>query len=449
MRLRLQLIALATTGLLSCLPLSASEPDYLSYERPTPDNVLDESGTYGETSQGTSVEPAWKRRLRKRAAGLGDFLWKDATILLKPRSYYLDKQRAGSADSEAWAGGGALQYLSGSFRDRLRLGATAYTSQKLYGPADKDGSLLLKPGQNGFSVLGEAYVEAGLTEPVDLRVYRQSLSLPYVNRQDNRMVPNTFEAYTLLDARSARFNYIVSQVTRMKPRDATSFIHMSEAAGADNTDKGLTLLGGRYLFSPHVDIGAINQHSWDVMNTLYAEANAARELTGNLAVRFSAQYTSQKSVGDELIGEFDTAMYGTQLAFSYASAILTLARTSVDTNSEVRSPFGGYPGYTSVQVEDFNRAGEDAWLIGLSYDFSGIGLDGLSGFSNYVLGDTPDSGSGASPDQKELDFTLDYRPGGRLLQGLWIRTRAGFVNRHHAGDINDYRIIVNYSVPLH
>ena len=166
-------------------------------------------------------------------------------------------------------------------------------------------------------------------------------------------------------------------------------------------------------------------------------------------MRRSAQYTSQKSVGDELAGDFDTGMYGTQLAFSYASTIFTLARTSVDTNSEVRSPFGGYPGYTSILVEDFNRAGEDTWLIGLSYDFAAIGLNGLSAFSNYVRGDTPDSGSAASPDQKELDFTLDYRPGWRLLKGLWIRARAGFVNRHHAGDINDYRIILNYSVPLH
>jgi hypothetical protein len=368
MRLRLQHITLAAAGLLSCAPVSASEPDYLSYERPTPDSVLE---------------------------------------------------------------------------------ATLYTSQKLYGPADKGGTLLLKPVQNGYTVLGESYMEARLTETDDLRLYRQSLNLPYVNRQDNRMVPNTFEAYTLLDARSPRFNYIASQITRMKPRDATSFTHMSEAAGADNTDKGLTALVGRYRFSPHVDIGAINHHSRDVMNIFYTEANAAGELAGDFAVRLSGQYTAQKSIGDELIGDFVTGMYGAKLAISYESVILTLARTCVDTNSEVRSPFGGYPGYTSVLVEDFNRAGEDAWLIGISYDFARIGLDGLSAFSNYVRGDTPDSGGAASPDQKELDFTLDYRPGGSLLEGLWIRARAGFVNRHHAGDINDYRIIANYGIPLH
>ena len=32
---------------------------------------------------------------------------------------------------------------------------------------------------------------------------RQSLSLPYVNAQDSRMVPNTFEAYLLWNRMSA------------------------------------------------------------------------------------------------------------------------------------------------------------------------------------------------------------------------------------------------------
>ena len=98
----------------------------------------------------------------------------------------------------------------------------------------------------------------------------------------------------------------------------------------------------------------------------------------------------------------------------------------------------------------FNRAGEDAWLIGLSYTFSRFGLDGLSAFSNFVDSDTPDNGSAASPDQQELDITVDYRFPGELLKGLWIRARAAFVDQDGTGadDINDYRVILNYSIPL-
>ena len=55
-------------------------------------------------------------------------------------------------------------------------------------------------------------------------------------------------------------------------------------------------------------------------------------------------------------------------------------------------------------VESFNRADEDAGLVGASYDFAEIGLPGLSSFLIHAQGDTPDSGSNASPDQRETRY---------------------------------------------
>ena len=448
---QLRLFSLSVSGLIVCLPLLASEPEYISSERPSPDTVLDLDNTMGKAREPKETLPEWERRLMKRATNLKNFFWDDASLLLKPRSYYMDKQRDDSADSEAWALGGALQYRTGLFRGRVRLGTTFYTTQKLYGPSDKEGTKLLKSGQQGFNVLGESYAEVNLTQTADLRLYRQSLSHPYVNKQDNRMVPNTFEAYTLFDDKSPHFNYVLGHITRMKKRTATTFSHMSEAAGADNSNKGLSMIGGRYSLTPLINIGAVNHYSWDVMNIFYTEANAAWKLNDHLALRLSGQYTNQQDIGDHLIGKFDTGMYGIKLAMSYKNATLTLARTAVDNNSKIQSPFGGYPGYASIIVKDFDRAGEDAWLAGLSYDFSRLGLEGLSAFTNYVHGDTPDSGSDATPDQKELDFTIDYQFGKQRFDGLWIRARAAFVDQSGSGaeDINDYRVIVNYSIPLH
>jgi hypothetical protein len=422
-------------------PLSATEPDYRSFEKPAPESALDMDGTF-------SPEPEPEETT---VTNFRNFIWDDASLLLAPRSYYMDSQRDHSNDREAWALGGALQYRTGTFRDRFNLGATVYTSQKLYGPSDKDGTLLLKSGQNGFTVLGEAYAEARLFGATGLRIYRQTLNLPYVNKQDSRMAPNTFEAYTIRDFSSTRLKYIAGHITRMKKRNASSFEHMSEAAGANNTDKGLSMLGALYNFTPNINIGAINYQAWDVMSIFYTEGNAAWEINADTALGVSVQFTDQRSTGDELIGDFETGMAGIKLDASYKNAILTLARTTVDNDANVRIPFGGYPGYASVIVQDFNRAGEDAWLVGLSYKFSRFGLDGLSAFTNFVDSDTPDNGSAASPDQQELDFTVDYRFSGDLLEGLWIRARAAFVDQNGSGadDINDYRIILNYSIPLH
>ena len=79
-------------------------------------------------------------------------------------------------------------------------------------------------------------------------------------------------------------------------------------------------------------------------------------------------------------------------------------------------------------------------------------MPGLSGFVNYAQGNTPDSGSTASPDQRELDITVDYRFQSGLLAGLWLRARAAFLDQDDdlaaAGDVRDYRVILNYELPI-
>ena len=66
----------------------------------------------------------------------------------------------------------------------------------IYAPADKDGTLLLKPAQDPIAVFGEAWAKLRYGEHV-LTGYRQLIDVGYVNPQDNRMVPNTFEAAML------------------------------------------------------------------------------------------------------------------------------------------------------------------------------------------------------------------------------------------------------------
>ena len=52
----------------------------------------------------------------------------------------------------------------------------------------------------------------------------------------------------------------------------------------------------------------------------------------------------------------------------------------------MQSPWSGYPGYTSVQVQDFNRAGENAFMVKASYDFTRLGLEGVTAYTLFVHG---------------------------------------------------------------
>ena len=110
------------------------------------------------------------------------------------------------------------------------MGLEVFGSQKVYGPESRDGTTLLGSGQESYAVLGRAYGEFKY-DNYSATLFRQYIDTPYVNQQDNRMTPNTFEAYIV----RGKYDWVqfgAGYITEIKPRNATSFISMSEQAGA-------------------------------------------------------------------------------------------------------------------------------------------------------------------------------------------------------------------------
>jgi len=452
-RFKLWVILISTTIQISLFIINegmASGPNYIANERPVADSVRNKKYPLEELQPLKKIQPAPVfPGLKQKMKNLPPF-WRDTSVNLRLRSYYFKTDIADTSDKEAWALGGWIGYESGWWKNLLKIGGVGYTSQNLYGPENRDGTLLLKPGQEGFSVLGQAYLRARVAEGVNLRLYRQSIELPYINRDDSRMVPNTFEAYTLDGESIQNIDFIVSHVTKMKTRNSSEFRYMSEVAGFSNTNKGLTMGGASYTFAEDIYIAAINQYSWDLWNTIYAEATALWNLTEKMEIGLSAQYSEQRSVGDELDGEFCTFAFGGAAALSYQGAIVSIAFGSTDDDRRIQRPYGGTPSYVSLMESKFDRAGEDTWRAGLSYDFKFVGIDGLSAFVDYAKGNTPDSGPTASPDQEEFDFTVDYRFKTGLLKHLWLRLRGAFLNQHgpNEQDTLNFRFILNYDFPI-
>src|SRR5262249_60773499 len=110
---------------------------------------------------------------------------------------YFNREKPDGSENEAWAFGGWISYKSGWLLDTFSMGATLYGSAPLYAPSDKDGTLLLKPGQEGYYVPGEAYGALRHKENAILTGYRQLVDQTYINPQDNRMTPYTFQPLTL------------------------------------------------------------------------------------------------------------------------------------------------------------------------------------------------------------------------------------------------------------
>jgi len=383
--------------------------------------------------------------------------FRDTKLDLNFRTCYFYRDKYDDSKSEAWALGGALSYRSGWFLDHFGMGLVLYTSQPLYAPDGRDGTLLLKPGQEGYTVVGQLYARVKLIGDNFINLYRYEYDTPFINKDDSRMTPNTFEGYTFTGAYGGKdgapgFNYGFGYIDKIKPRNSDRFISMSEAAGAD-VNRGVVTGGARVSFQG-LTFGAINYYSSDIINIFYTEGSYKLLVTDRLGVLFSAQFTDQRSVGEDLLKgfPFSTNQVGVKSDISYGGAILTLGYTLTSKGADMQSPWGGYPGYTSVQVQDFNRAGENAFMVKASYDFTRLGLQGVTAYALFVhgWGRVDPSTKASVANENEFDADIQWRPKWKFLKGLWFRVRYANVHQYEApkNTMNDFRVIVNYDFPL-
>ena len=118
-------------------------------------------------------------------------------------------------------------------------------------------------------------------------------------------------------------------------------------------------------------IGAIEYYCEDIINIAYAESKLEVPLADDWKLKFYGQYVDQGSVGNnDLQGHsFSGHQFGLKIDLPVKNALFTAAFTQAWGTANLQNPWSGYPGYTSVQVQDFNRDGEGAFLLRAGYDF--------------------------------------------------------------------------------
>ena len=363
------------------------------------------------------------------------------------RTAYIRQDRTTDIKSEAWAAGGSLSYRSGWLVDTFAVEAEGFTSQPVYKPAGRGGTGLLQLGQDGYSVLGIANAKLR-HRGVVLTGFRQYLDLPYLNRSDSRMTPNTFESVTIAKP-EGKFRFSTGYTWKIKRRTSDEFVSMTKALGLD-VDRGLLHAGAAWRPNEDVYVGAIAGQLHDVYGGVYSEFGFGRQLTPDIHLRLDGQFTYQWDTGADLLGALvdDTWNVGLRTSASWQGFVARLGLMVTGSNGGIYSPFGSNPSYGDMMQRSFTRANEKAVLVSLSYDFSTLGAEGLTVIANVVAGwDGRILGTGPD-DAQELDVTIDYRPQGRF-DGFWLRLRGSWLHEdrfHRHG--TDVRVILRYDFPL-
>jgi outer membrane porin, OprD family len=434
----------------------ASKSTAADEDTPSDTASSDEEETPTSTEQGrTTIDTSFDRTTRRqwiqeerRAA------WHDTTFNAELRNYYFDSDNLNGTQNQAWALGGSLGFKTGYFRNLFNLGATGYTSQQLYGPADKNGSDLLSPNnQHGYTVLGELYSEILLSDDLKGVVGEKGIDTPYLGRNDTRMTPNTFQMATILGSIGGTdgepgWRFGAGWVDKIKERDEVYFVSMAAAAGAPaGVSRGVSVAGVNYT-NGDLNFGGIDYYSSDIINIAYLEIKDAFALTKGLRLQLAAQYTNQSSVGNELLmgHEFSVNQLGFKAELAFLGALVTAAYTTTSSGqTTIQSPWSGVPGYTSVQIENFDRGGESARMLRAAWNIRYV--KGLSAYVLAVHGSQPDVNNQYAQD--EYDANLQWKATSGTLKGLTLLARYGEVSQsgptqHHTEQL---RLIIYYDPP--
>jgi hypothetical protein len=423
-------LVLSAVAILSLNVGRANPPDYLSASRERAENASEEPSPF--------EEPVPQLQGWRLAATNQEPFFRDSIFSVEPRFYY--RYLDDGAVHEAFAAGGAMILTSGWWRDIFQIGIGGYTTQPIATGRDPGGTGLLRNNGDEFSVLGQAWAKLKLG-PAMATLFRQEIDLPFINSDDTRMIPNMFEAYRVDVEPVDILRFGFAYVTREKSKTSAEFRPMSEVAGGPGgIDRGTSVAGLLLGKKDETYIGAINELTWDLLNIAYVEVSRTWEVSDDFQLRGEIQLIDQQSVGDALLGHFATQLYGGTLIASYRSAVLSFAFTSVADGADIRKPFGGTPSFNSIIISDFDRAGENACGIGLSYDFARVGLTGVKLFTDYAHGELP-----ASRREDEINATVDYHVDEGPLKNFWLRLRYAHNWETNRPETQDFRVIINYT----
>ena len=393
---------------------------------------------------GEEILPTLFPALGERLAKLPPFL-ADTRFSIRFRTYYLRKQRESDALSEAWAIGGSLYYRSGWLADTFAAEVEGFASQPLWAPADHGGTGLLTLDQQGYNALGIANARLR-HRGIELIGYRQYLDLPYVNREDNRMTPNTFEALVLAKHDGdLRFN--TGYVWKIKRQTSEKFVSMSEALGLSE-ERGLAFGGVFWEPSPMFDLGAVAVVVPDILAGAYFEAGVIRTIRGDLDARLDTQISYEAPIGDQLLGSelSETWNLGLRGSASWRGLVVRLGGSFTGSGGPILKAYGSSPSYLNLMQRVFDRANEKALLASASYDFSPFGFDTVSFIANFGAGFGGEF-EGRRGDVIEIDGTLDYKLTRGPLRGLWLRVRGSWLHDDLADrDGTDVRVVLRYDL---
>ncbi len=386
----------------------------------------------------------------------------DSKASLQTSNYYFNRDfRDGSGQNkrEEWAQGFILDLRSGYTQGTLGFGldAMAMLGLKLDSSPDRTGSGLLPTHDDGRAA--DEFGRVALTAKVrlansELKYGTLIPKLPTLQANTGRILPQTFDGGLLTSKDIDGLTLTGARFERMTDRDSTNAVGLTlnnkNRRFRTSADGDALLIGGvDYALNKQITLS----YQYAELEEVYRQHFLG--LTHTLALgpgklKSDLRYMLSDDSGAARGGRIDSGALSGLFTYSLGGHAFGLGLQKM--NGSTSMPFiNGTDPYLAnyIQINDFAEPGERSWQLRYDYDFSAIGIPGLTFMSRYVRGDQADAATAAGGGQEwERNTDVGYVFQSGALKNVGIKWRNAAYRSSFARGADENRLIVSYTLPI-
>lgn len=393
------------------------------------------------------------------AAGFSD----DSTLKLQLRNVYFNENfrdehglsaraaRTAKSERTEWAQGLLLDFQSGFTPGTLGLGVDALglLGIKLDSGRGRSGTGLLPVHDDGRAA--DEFASAGVTAKARLAgttlKYGTLLPrTPVLIYNDARLLPQTYQGTQVTSTDIANLTLTAGHLDRFKLRDSSdSMPIVADGYGGDKSGD-FSYAGGDYKLGKETRLSYFygelehfyRQHFAGIQHDLKLGAGV---LTGDL------RYFRSGDSGAAYGGKIDNDMLSGQLSYVIAGHTLNAGyqRLSGDAGLPYISGATVYS-FSNVGIGKFIEEDEKTWMLGYAYNFTALGVPGLTFSTRYLSGS--DGKSDSAVREWERDAELAYVVQQGRFKGLGVKLRNYVYRSDFARGRDSNRLYFTYDIAL-
>ncbi|WP_423835665.1 OprD family porin [Stutzerimonas stutzeri] len=398
-------------------------------------------------------------------AAEGGFI-EDTTATLQARNYYFSRDFSDivgpnqQSKSEEWAQGFILRVNSGYTQGTVGFGVDllGQLGIKLDSGGGRVNTGLLPTDTDGKAVDNYSRLGAALKvrlSQTELKVGEQTPNLPVLTFSDIRLLPPTYQGASIvsreidgltLQGGQFRSGSLLNAAGDGKMRAKLG--HTPQLGGDAATDR-FNYAGADYAFNDkRTSVGIWYAQLEDIYNQRFYSLKHS-EPVGDWVLGANIGFYDSKEDGDQLLGNIDNQAAFSQLSAKYGGHTFMLGYQAMFGDDAFPRVFNNVtPLGNEVPTYEFAGADERSWQVRHDYDFTALGIPGLVTTVRYITGDNVDTGRGFEGKEWERDLDVGYTFQSGVLKNLNVRVRNVVARSNYRSDIDENRLIFNYTWQL-